>query len=395
MRKMYSLRFTITLMLFASALTLVLTLSYLSVPVSSGNEIRDAAREYIALLEKIDECFIGSYDIGSINDAALRSAVAALGDRWSYYMTPEEYSSFQTGSRNQFAGIGVGVVIDSNTGGMAVLYTYRNSPAENAGVLAGDVIIGIDGKDITGLSLSEMREILARPYGETAEIDIIRIDGSLETILVKYDLVFSDPIKYDLLDDKIGYISIANFEGGSADGFIRAVDHLLQQDARAIIFDVRNNGGGRVVEMTRMLDYLLPEGEIFISVDKHGKYETTVSDPEMIDIPSVVIVDRYSFSAAEYFAAILKEFDYAEIVGEQTSGKSRSQSTIILPSGSALHISTGQYFTKNKVALFDVGGLTPDHLISLTAEEYMLFVSGNLKKEDDPQIQYAISIFEN
>ena len=392
MKKRYTILLALALMLFASALTcLILAINYGFLFGISKNTNKTAGRELASLLEKIDEVYIGDYDSDEVSAAAMRAVVGALGDRWSFYMTPEEYAEYLDSSNNQFAGIGVGVIIDEETGGMEVMYTYRDSPAEIAGIVAGDVIVGIDERSLAGMSIEEMRELLARPIGETADVSVIHVDGSVETIRVVYDMVFTDPISYEMLDDSIGYIYIENFEGGAADGFISAVDQLLAQGAEALVFDVRSNGGGRVGEMTRMLDYLLPEGEIFISIDKSGKEEITMSDSAMIDIPAVVIVNGYSFSAAEYFAATLREYGYADIVGEQTTGKSRSQRTEPLPGGGALHISTAQYLTKNRVALYDVGGITPDYPIALSDEEFAMFVSGNLGLSDDPQLQLALT----
>ena len=393
MKKRRTMLFALTLVLVASALIcLVLAIHNGSLFGISRDANNAAGRELTALLEIIDEVYIGDYDSAEASAAAMRAVVDSLGDRWSYYLTPEEYTEYINSSNNRFAGIGIGVIIDEESGGMEVMYTYRDSPADAAGILAGDVIFEIDGINLSGMSLDEMRELLARPIGETADLMLKRADGTVEAVKVVYDLVFTDPISYRMLEDNIGYIKIANFEGGSADGFISAAGQLLEQGARALIFDVRSNGGGRVSEMTSMLDYLLPEGEIFISIDKSGKEEITMSDSAMVDIPAVVIVNSYSFSAAEYFAATLKEYDYAVIVGEQTTGKSRSQRTEPLPGGGALHISTAQYLTKNRVALYDVGGITPDYPLTLSDEEFAMFISGNLEPGDDPQIKLALDI---
>ena len=392
MKNTFTFRQTITLMLLASALTLTLTLNFASVSVTADKQVQSAAREYAALLERINDLYIGDFDIEMISDAALRAVVYALGDRWSFYMTPGEYSEYMMSSRNQFSGIGVSVAIDESTGGMEVVSVYRDSPAFASGMLAGDIIVMIDGQSIAGYDLGEMRELLARPLGDNVEIEVLRTDGSVEVIIVAYTLIFANPISSELIDGDIGYIAIANFEGEAGNSFISAITELLENGATAFIFDVRNNNGGMVHEMTMMLDYLLPEGEIFVSVDKSGKEQVTLSDKSMLEVPAVVVVDRYSFSAAEYFAAILREYDYAYIVGEQTTGKSRSQNTVLLPNGGALHISTGQYFTKNRIALYDVGGLTPDYPLALTNDELGMLISGNLKIEDDPQLQLALSL---
>ena len=386
----------LTLVLLASALTcLIFVLVFGSFFGGIGSARYAATQEYAALLDLIEKMYIGEYDESDVTAAAMHAAVIALGDEWSYYMTPEEYIEYLNSANNQFAGIGVGVAIDEETGGMVVIYTYRGSPAETAGLLPGDIITGIDGQGLEGLSLDGMRALLSRPVGQTASLTVIRADGVVEAVDVVFDLVFSDPVSFEMLDGDIGYVRIDNFERGAADGFISAVNELLEEGARAFIYDVRCNRGGRVNELIRILDFLLPEGEIFISVDKSGKESITYSDDETVDAPAIVLADKYSFSAAEYFAAMLGEFDYAEVVGERTTGKGRSQMTEMLPGGGALHISTSQYLTKNRISLHDAGGLIPDHQLAMSDEEISLLLVGNLDKDEDPQLQLALELIND
>ena len=381
-------------MLLASALTcLVLALTVGRGLGLFGGRFNDV-REYAAILRKIDELYIGNYDPDEISGVAMTAAVDALGDRWSYYMTPREYEMYLDYSNNRFAGIGVGVVADEETGGIGVSYVYRGSPAETAGIVTGDVITGVDGNDITNIGVDEMRTLLARPIGDTVELTVLRADGSVELLTVVYSYVFTDPVSYEMLDGDIGYIIISNFDLGAAESFIAGAGDLIEQGAKAFVFDVRGNGGGRVSELTSMLDYLLPEGEIFVAVTRGGGEEIMMSDASMIDVPAVVLVNQYSYSAAEYFAAMLKEYGYADVVGEQTTGKNRSQVTMPLPGGGALHISSGQYLTKNRVSLFDTGGLSPDHTVILTDEQLSLFMSGDLEKDADPQLEKALLLLK-
>jgi len=307
-------------------------------------------------------------------------------------MTPVEYARFLDDSSNRYSGIGVGVATDQETGGIMVRYVYRSSPAEAAGVNAGDVITAVDGISVIGCDISELRTLLARPVGDTVDLSVLRPGGYVRVITVEYNVIFTDPVSYEMLDSGVGYVAIKNFEQDAALSLISAVEGLIESGARAFIFDVRGNGGGRVSELTAILDFILPEGDIFVAVDRHGTETITRSDPESIDLPMVVLVDRYSFSAAEYFAATLREFGRADIVGEQTTGKSRMQTTIALPGGGALHISTDQYLTKNRISLYDVGGVVPDHVVTLTEEEFAQRISGNLNKDQDPQLQMALLV---
>ena len=347
--------------------------------------------EYANLLRMISDLYIGDYDESEIHAEALRALVGSL-DEWSFYMTAEEYEAFLYRANNRYVGIGVEVLADETNDGMGIVNVFSGSPADLGGILPGDIITFIDGNSVAGFTIEEMRAVLSRPIGDYATITLIRDGVNTIQLEIMYGEVFVDPIKFSMIEDDIGYIAISNFDAQSAEPFISAIETLLDSGASCFIFDVRDNSGGRVSEMTMMLDYLLPEGEIFIQIDRNGEEQITLSDEDWLDVPAVVLVNRYSYSAAEYFAAILNEYGYAETVGEQTTGKSRSQTTHRLPDGGALHLSTGQYLTKNRVRLHDVGGLTPDYIIEFSDEEMALLLSGKLDQADDTQLQKAISL---
>lgn len=392
MQKKTSVRRALTPVLFALALIcLFITLSICRrLGVFDGRYA--AVSAYADLLGKIEDIYIGEYDVSDVSAAAMHASVGALEDIWSYYMTPAEYISYIDSINNRYAGIGVGVLLDDNIGGMKITFVYRGSAAETAGLKAGDVIIGIDGSDVTHMDLDEMTECLVRPIGDSAELTVMRADGGVGTLTVVYSYIFVDPVSFEMLADGIGYIALSNFDKGAAKSFIAALEELLGQGAEAFVFDVRGNGGGMLAEMVEILDYLLPEGEIFVAVDKSGRETVTLSGPDSIDLPFAVLIDRYSFSAAEYFAAMLREYDRAILVGEQTTGKNRMQTTVEIIGGGALHISSNQYLTKNRVSLYDEGGVIPDYTVTLSDDDFLLFVYGNLEKDEDPQLRQAISL---
>ena len=171
-----------------------------------------------------------------------------------------------------------------------------------------------------------------------------------------------------MLDNHVGYVKINNFESGSGTGAVQAVDQLLADGAQSLVFDVRGNPGGMLSELITILDHLLPEGDVFVSVDKSGKEDVTRSDNVCVKVPMVVLVNGNSYSAAEYFAAALREYHWATIVGENTTGKGRSQTTIVLDDGSAVHISSKKYLTPNRVDLSEQGGLVPDVVVAPATE---------------------------
>jgi carboxyl-terminal processing protease len=390
MKKSFGLKTVIALMLLASALTSVVLLGIVCLYAGAGSTLFGEVRTYIELRRRIDALYIGEYEGKTVSEAALDATVAALGDRWSYYMTASEYQDYIESSNNQYSGIGISVRKDETTGGILVMSVYPDSSADKAGILAGDIISAVNGTDVTGMTLAEGSGLIEGEIGQTVVLDLLGKDGETRQVTAEYALIETNPISYELVDGSVGLIRIRNFEGGTADKFIQAADTLIQQGATSFVFDVRNNPGGKVLEMKQILDHLLPECEIFVAVEKNGNEEVSLSGPEQLDLPAIVLVNKHSFSAAEYFAAVLQEYDYAEVVGENTTGKNRSQITIELSDGGALHISSGEYLTPGRVSLTEQGGITPDHVLSLTDEDNAALYAGQLEKSKDLQLVKAL-----
>ena len=193
-----------------------------------------------------------------------------------------------------------------------------------------------------------------------------------------------------MLENQIGYVRIANFDTRCYDETAAAIDSLLAQGAKALIFDVRNNGGGYKNELVQVLDKLLPEGKLFISRDYRGEERTDTSDAACIELPMAVLVNSESYSAAEFFAAALQEYDWAAVVGTKTVGKGNFQSAFTLSDGSMLNLSIGKYFAPSGKSLTDIG-VTPDIEVSLSAEDDAKLLYGRLDAADDAQLQAAIA----
>ena len=385
----------LTLMIGASALAIVGLAVFFYLNDDSGNvRGQSRAHRFEELIDIVESRFIGEFDIDEFVDSAMRAAVASLDDDWSHFMTQEEYALHLESVENQFVGIGVQVLSDEETKDIRVLYVYRNSGAYDAGIRAGDIIAQVDGESVMGFTLEELRTLLQRPIDDTALISIIR-EGSVLEVNVVYRVVFADPVSFEMIYGNIGYVSLRNFDAGAADSFIYAVEYLMEMGAVAFIYDVRSNPGGRLNEMSAILDFLLPEGVIFISVTNQGQEHTIMSDEYYIDMPAVVLVNSNSFSAAEYFAALLSEYDYAYTVGEQTTGKSRLQSTIPLAGGGAITLSTGEYLTKNRVSLYDIGGFTPQFLIEISDDRYFFLIRNEPDSSTDHQLAKALSLLTN
>ena len=348
-----------------------------------------------SLLAAIEDNYIGDVDLDAVYDAALAGAVAGLDDRWSYYMTAEEYASYQDYTANQYKGIGVTIVKDDETGGFSIVSVSADSPAAEAGLEAGDIILAVDGTDVTTGGTAELKALISADYESEALITVLRPDGATEDVSVLCRDIASVPVSYELLDGSVGYVRIENFESGAASAAKEAVNDLLAQGALAFVLDVRDNPGGYVSEMVELLDLFLPEGDVFVRVDKDGTEQVETSDAYCLDYPLAVLINENSISAAEFFAAALDEYEVAVTVGQPTTGKSRSQITIELADGGALHISRYRYYTPNRVDLAETGGLVPDVSVELPEDREQSYLSGLLAPADDAQVQTAADLLRS
>lgn len=356
-----------------------------------GFSILSSTMKYAAVLRIVQTQYIGEADPAELTDAALDAALDTL-DRWSYYMTEQEYDDYLNFSNNRYQGIGVTVSKDEETGGFRIQSLTADGPAALAGVQIGEIILACDGTDVTGGTSDELKALIQAAYGESITLTLQTTDGGQRSVSVSCENIAVDPVSWQLMDDGYGYIRLKNFEAGMADSAIAAVDELVALGAKGIVFDVRSNPGGRVTELCELLDYLLPEGDLFIRVDNDGNEKIERSDSEWVDIPLAVIVNASSYSAAEFFAAALQEYDRAAVTGEATTGKGRSQLTYALSDGSAVHLSCYKYLTPNRVDLSETGGIVPDEEITLSDDEQSLFSAGALDPEEDPQVRAAVQM---
>lgn len=355
-----------------------------------GFSLFPSVLKYAAALRLVQRDYIGEADPVEMTDTALSAAIATL-DRWSYYMTAEEYDDYLDYSNNRYQGIGVTVAKDEKSGGFEVLDLTVNGPAALAGVQIGEIITACDGVDVTGGTTAELKAAIQAGFGGEVTLTLLAPDGTERELAVSCETIRTDPVLWERMDDGYGLIRITNFEAGMAESAIAAVDALMEQGVEGIVFDVRSNPGGRVSELCELLDYLLPEGDLFIRADKNGREVVERSDSAYADIPLAVLVNADSYSAAEFFAAALQEYGRAVVAGEATTGKGRSQLTYVLSDGSAVHMSCYVYLTPQRVDLSQTGGITPDVTQELDDGQRTLFAAGELAPADDPQIQAAVA----
>ena len=348
--------------------------------------------EYSKLTELenvIKNNFVGQADMEQARDAAAEAMVDALGDRWSYYISAEDYAAYQVNKDNSYVGVGITIIKREDAAGFDITEVTPGGSAHEQGVLPGDILIAVDGQPVAEKTTTDIRTIVRGEEGTNVSVTVLRNEEELEFTLQRKRIQLA-VARGQMLDGGIGLVRIENFNTNCASETIAAVKALLEQGATKLIFDVRNNPGGYVKEMTKVLDYLLPEGVLFRQEDNTGKASQIDSDKDCLEVPMAVLVNGDSYSAAEFFAAALREYDWAIVVGQQTVGKGYYQYTIDLYDGSAVNLSCGKYFTPKGVNLTEVGGLTPDAEVEVDEQTAAQIASQTISVTEDPQIQAAI-----
>lgn len=374
--------------LFVAVLSCSLTVALIYAATGAG----DPPSKLDELSEMIQERFIGEEDVTKMEDAAAAAMVDALGDEWSYYIPASEYANYLDQMSNSYVGVGITIELRED-GYLNLVDVVEDGPADRAGLRRGDVLIRVEDQDCAQIGLEQTRNLVRGEDGSQVRLTVQR-DGQEQEFCVTRAYFETVVAEGQMVSDRTGLVTIHNFDSRCAEETLAAIDALIEQGAENLIFDVRNNPGGYKTELVKVLDYLLPEGELFRSQYYTGQEEVDRSDAEFLDMPMAVLVNLHSYSAAEFFAAALREYDAAVMVGEHTYGKGYFQQTFELEDGSAVGLSVGKYFTPNGVSLAGVG-LTPDLEIPLSEEQAAQVARGTMDPQQDPHIQAAIEWLES
>ena len=348
-------------------------------------------RKLEQLAGMIEKYHVDDPNMNRVYDYAAAGMLTGTGDRWSYYISAAEMDAYDERKNNSYVGVGITVQAAEDGSGINVLSVTPGGPAFDGGMLPGDVIISVDGTDVKESDIDQLSDLIRGEEGTTVTIRVTRDTVPMDFTLTRRTIDVK-VAEGKMLEGNVGYVKITNFNEKCASETILAVEELVEQGAVCIVFDVRNNGGGYKDELVKILDYLLPKGELFKAVDYLGNEEVDTSDASCVELPMAVLVNGNSYSAAEFFAAALEEYDWAIIGGEPTVGKGHMQVTMELNDGSAAAISIGKYYTPNGVSLADQGGLVPQIQVEVDEETAALIASGLLEPEDDAQLQAVIAV---
>lgn len=317
--------------------------------------------------EVIDREFIGEIDENKVLDETIKGYVNGLGDEYSEYLTVEDWEEFQTVALGNYVGIGIYMSTDKNDN-VVVVEPIKESPAEKVGIKAGDVIVGVNDESVIGAGSEYVSNKIKGEEGTKVKVTIERngeyLDFDIERKAIK---VYH--VETEMLENNIGYISLATFDEGCAEEFKKEYLELKNKGAKKIIVDLRNNTGGLVEEALSLLDLFLPKNiTTLVTVDSKGNKDySKTEDPQLITEDVVVLVNEYSASASEIVAGALKDHERAQVVGTKTYGKGVIQSVFMLEDGSALKLTVEEYFTPKEVKINKVG-IEPNHTVELDIE---------------------------
>lgn len=340
------------------------------------------------------ETYIRNYYLEEVDDKNLEDylyygIVASLGDPYAAYYNEEETQSMRDSSSGNYCGIGAVFSQNMVTGEVAVSSVYEGCPAYEAGILPGDLLYKVEGEEVTGEDLTTIVTRIKGEEGTEVTITMLREEETLD-FTMKRQSIEVPTIDYEMLEEQIGYIQITEFDTVTSIQFHLALTELQEQGMKALVIDLRNNGGGSVDAVCSIADELLPEGAIVYTEYKDGEREERNSDASCIDVPMCVLMNGNSASASEILAGALQDYELAVIVGTQSYGKGIVQSVIDLQDGTALKITTAKYYTPNGNNIHGIG-ITPDVEIDLPEE---LKIQTELSYEEDIQLQKAIEVLQ-
>lgn len=385
---------------FGAALVLVLVVSIAWKPVcrmipwgSLPFEVPISRSAKVEIMESyLDKYYVEEFDKSMVEEMLYSGMAAGVGDRYTYYMPEENLEQYLENANGNFDGVGI-EVYTTQEGEVTVSRVMEGQPAEKAGMLEGDVIIGVDGEDMRGKLISDVAAKIRGKAGTEVTIQILRKNTN-ETLEMKMKraVVVMESVSHRMINGDIGYISISGFKENTYEQFKTGLDALQENGMKGLILDLRDNPGGLVKSVYQIGEELLPEGTMVYTMDKQENREDLECDGEFLDIPLVVLVNENSASASEILAGAVKDRERGTLVGMQTFGKGLVQRLFTLPDGSGLNVTIQKYYTPSGVSIHGVG-ILPDETVQLP-EKYLTAALTSIPEGEDTQLQKALEILK-
>lgn len=334
----------------------------------------------------IEKQFLYGDDVKNedLQDMSLKGYVAGLGDPYSVYYDKEETEELLDSTEGKYAGIGALMAQDQETLEITVQEVYKDTPAEEAGMKEGDVLLSVDGDDVTGMSLSEVVDLVKGEENTKVSVTVRRAGGNVDLEMTR-KIVETQTVETEMKDGGVGYLKITEFDTVTYEQFQNRLESLEEAGMTGLVVDLRDNPGGNLDTVCQILDLLLPEGTIVYTEDKNGeRVDTKTSDEEhQFTKPMAVLVNGGSASASEVFSGAVQDYGIGTIIGTQTYGKGIVQTLYSLSDGPCLKLTTAQYFTPDGRNIHGEG-ITPDIVLEKTPDD-----------QRDNQLEKAVETVQN
>ena len=351
--------------------------------VNTAEESNAVISEAISMFRnQVDKYYIGDIDEQKLLDETLKGYIKGLDDEYSEYMTAEEWKEYEANALGNYVGIGIYISMDKYDN-VVILSPIKGAPAEEVGLKAGDIIVGVNDESVVGKTSSDVSNLVKGEEGTKVKVTVLRDDKTLD-FEVERKAIKVYHVENKMLENNIGYIQLMTFDEGCAEELKSKYEELKKNGAKKIILDLRDNTGGLVDEALKIADYIVDKDKtLLITVDaKNNKEYDKAKEDALITEDMVVLVNEYSASASEILLGALKENGDAKSVGTKTYGKGVIQSVFFLKDNSVLKLTIQEYYTPNETKINKVG-IQPDHNIE-----------DNEKTEEDEQLQKAIELLK-
>jgi carboxyl-terminal processing protease len=355
-----------------------------------SKDLYDFIKRYDKLL-KVENLIKNNYvdkkmiDENKLIEGAINGMVDSIGDPYTVYLDKQQFEDLLTQTRGSYGG--VGIVVGEKEGKLTVIAPIEDSPAEKAGIKAGDIILKVDGKEISAKELEKAVSMMRGKEGTKVILTIFREGKGVKDYELTRSIIVLKTVKSQVLKGDIGYIRITSFDENTADEFEKAFEKLQKQNIKGLVLDLRDNPGGLLDTSVAIADMILPQGTIVYTIDTNGKKDVWKSDPQNINMPLVVLVNEGSASASEILSGAIRDFKAGTLIGTKTFGKGLVQNIIDLKDGTGLKVTIARYYTPSGECI-QGKGIMPDIVYDLPKE----LKDKQLPIDEDPQIKKAIEV---
>ncbi len=346
----------------------------------SSVEAEDLETEILKIRAVIDEYYLRDIDEQKLIDGALKGYVDALGDKYTQYLVGDEWTAMETDTLGHYVGIGVYITCDTENNQIVVLSPIAGSPAEEAGIMQGDIITKVNDVEYSGEQIDEVAEIMKGELDSKVKIEIKR-EGKTLTFEIERKEIRMNAVTSRIIEDNIGCINIPTFSEGTANEFKENAQKLMDKGINKFVIDLRDNTGGIVSEALQIAEYLVPKDKVLmVTVNKDNKIEETKSkEDNLIKGEVVILINGNSASSTEILVAAIKDNGVGKLIGTKTYGKGVMQQILELADGNALKITTEEFMTPNGDKIDGVG-ILPDEEVRLTTDKEGNIIDTQLMK---------------